>query len=157
MVGRLQARVDRLTRKADHARQGRSENARRLMRMMAVAQVSRTPGLTHVQPQDTDPATYAEIEAIRAAARGDFDAAERRAAAGIRREPPCGSPEKAHARLSALAAQSKARSGNNRAAAISAMRRIGADGPEAERPFTPWELEEYRARIVQSASSQGDS
>lgn len=78
MASSLRSRLDRVskalaTEKA--AEQAASSGNHRMLAMMAMLQVQQRPVLKYVEPEDTDPATYAGIQHTLAQARGQWNEA----------------------------------------------------------------------------------
>ena len=79
MPGGLRARLDRLSNALQAetvADEAASSDHLRMMSMMAKIQFQYCPVLRYVEPEDTDPGTYAEIQELRARARGQWEEAD---------------------------------------------------------------------------------
>ncbi|MCC6678144.1 MAG: hypothetical protein IT436_13465 [Phycisphaerales bacterium] len=86
-MARLGGRVLKIERERREARAAARESRRELLRLIAGCEVRHRPDLALVEPSDTDPATYRDVQATLALARGDFAQAERFEAQRPAREP----------------------------------------------------------------------
>lgn len=87
-MGRMHGRVSRLERGRRAAGAAIRGQNRFLMATLGQAMLDAQPGLALVEPGDTDPATYRDIQITLAQARGDHATAERLLADAPRRPRP---------------------------------------------------------------------
>lgn len=73
----VQARIDRIERKAAEVRREDRAGDRALMSALCRAQLARQPEIAKVAAADTDPETFRHVREALAYARGDFAEAER--------------------------------------------------------------------------------